>query len=317
MFISYSRRDSEYAVRVCNALESRGISYFLDKEGIHGGQSDFTKVITNEVMDCKVFLLIGSKHSFASDWVEREIHYCVTHKHDYKTSIFPLLIDDTPIPSHIEFELSKINWRFLSDGYSIENDLSAEVEELIKHPGIGLSKKEHKARKDKKVSYWLIALALVMFAAVGAYLLRDISEKDEARNSVHEYDSRLAEFDRTISDLSKLHASGDYESNFEGELALVNHADSVITSAQTLKEGFSESRYYSMFSSTDAQRKARIQVIRDSMFHVWKASAVKTFNDFHRMGYNIDRQISLIYAGRAEMVMPGDPEVTKILDELK
>lgn len=316
VFISYSRSDSEYVVRVCNALENRGISYFLDKEDIHGGQNDFTKVITNEVMDCKVFLLIGSKHSFASDWVEREIHYCVTRKQDYKSSIFPLITDNAEIPPHIEFELSKINCRFLSDGYSIENDLAAEVEELIKHPGIGLSKREFQIRKDKKLLYWLIALALLMLAAMGTYLYIDSSETGKARKSVHEFNSYLEEFDKSISELRVLHAVGDYESNFMGELAILNHADSLITSAQALKESFSENRNYSMFPNSDIVRKSQVQAIRDSMFLVWKTSALNAYRYFLQTGFKAEQQISVIYAERAESILPGDPEVAKILDKV-
>ena len=37
VFISYSRKDSDVANRICGAFDNAGISYFIDKQGLAGG----------------------------------------------------------------------------------------------------------------------------------------------------------------------------------------------------------------------------------------------------------------------------------------
>ena len=37
VFISYSRKDTEIAERICAALQNNGITYFIDRQGIGGG----------------------------------------------------------------------------------------------------------------------------------------------------------------------------------------------------------------------------------------------------------------------------------------
>ena len=39
VFISYSRKDTEVADKICSALDRAGLSYFIDRQGIGGGWS--------------------------------------------------------------------------------------------------------------------------------------------------------------------------------------------------------------------------------------------------------------------------------------
>lgn len=54
IFISYSRKDSETANRICKALDRAKISYFIDWQGI-GGAMEFPEILANAIIDCKLF----------------------------------------------------------------------------------------------------------------------------------------------------------------------------------------------------------------------------------------------------------------------
>lgn len=61
VFISYSRKDSEVAGQIYNALSAQGLTCFIDLEGISGG-TDFTDVIAEAIMGSRLFLLLASKN---------------------------------------------------------------------------------------------------------------------------------------------------------------------------------------------------------------------------------------------------------------
>ena len=108
VFISYSRKDSVVADKICSAFDQVGITYFIDREGIGGGH-EFPLELATAIMNSQIFLLLGSKNSYESKYTNAEIHFAFKKK-EHK-SILPYLLDDTPMPLEIDFILSTINWR--------------------------------------------------------------------------------------------------------------------------------------------------------------------------------------------------------------
>lgn len=74
VFISYSRKDSKIADRICSELKKNNITYFIDRKGIAGGL-EFPEIIVDAIENSKVFLFIGSKNSYASRYVINEVTY--------------------------------------------------------------------------------------------------------------------------------------------------------------------------------------------------------------------------------------------------
>jgi len=112
VFISYSRKDSEIAERLTKVMDGMGISYFIDRDGISGGEH-FINVIAEQIRTCRTFLFIGSSHSYESKWTMKEVAFAFQEK-DGK-DILPLLIDDTPLPHNYKFLFSDINILSLSE----------------------------------------------------------------------------------------------------------------------------------------------------------------------------------------------------------
>ena len=108
VFISYSRKDSAIADEICKAFDRVGITYFIDRKGIGGG-NEFPLELATSILNSQVFLLLGSKNSYESKYTNAEIHFAFKKKE--QKSILPYILDDTPMPLEIDFILSTINWR--------------------------------------------------------------------------------------------------------------------------------------------------------------------------------------------------------------
>lgn len=62
VFISYSRKDTAVADRVCRAFDRAGISYFIDRQGIGGG-FEFPRVLAENIVGARLFLLLASENA--------------------------------------------------------------------------------------------------------------------------------------------------------------------------------------------------------------------------------------------------------------
>ena len=108
VFISYSRKDSEVANRICKAFDEVGITYFIDRQGISGGL-EFPAVLAEAIINCKIFLYLASKNSYKSKFTQSEITFAFNKKPE--GSILPYIVDGSDLPLSLEFVFSAINWR--------------------------------------------------------------------------------------------------------------------------------------------------------------------------------------------------------------
>lgn len=103
IFISYSRQDKSTADIICKHLEANNISYFRDIFDI-SISSTFTQTLADAILDCRLVLFIGSKHSFASNYTSKEI----TFAYQNHIAILPLLTDDSQMPTRYSFMFSDV-----------------------------------------------------------------------------------------------------------------------------------------------------------------------------------------------------------------
>lgn len=124
IFISYSRLDISLAKKIQQALQCYGFKCFRDTSDIHASQ-DWIDIITERIMDCKLFLLLGSSNAYRSKWTKREISFADNHN----IQIVPYLIDNSELPHNLSFILSNITTRSMSD-FPI-GELAKELRVLI------------------------------------------------------------------------------------------------------------------------------------------------------------------------------------------
>ena len=111
VFISYSRKDrnpdapeSDVILQIRKAFNENGISFWMDEDGIHSGET-FASVISRNIAECKVFLFVSSAHSNSSRWTCGEI----ATANSYEKRIIPFRIDDTPYDPSVAIYLAALD----------------------------------------------------------------------------------------------------------------------------------------------------------------------------------------------------------------
>lgn len=87
IFISYSHKDTDYAHKLADALQNKGINVWIDERLDYGSQ--WPHEIQKQLDTCSAFIVIMSPRSFASEWVQSELQRA---KRKLKP-IFPLLLE--------------------------------------------------------------------------------------------------------------------------------------------------------------------------------------------------------------------------------
>ena len=124
IFISYSRTDIKLAEEIQQTLEKFGLRCFRDTSDIHISE-DWIDVLSDRILDSKVFLLLGSSNAYRSKWTKREVLFADNNQRQ----IVPYMIDNAQLPPKLSFLLGNLNQRSMSD-YPVEQ-LVDELKGLI------------------------------------------------------------------------------------------------------------------------------------------------------------------------------------------
>ena len=109
---------------ICKHLDDNNISYFRDIFDITIS-STFTEALADAILSCKLVLFIASKHSFASKYTSKE----VTFAYQNHIAIMPLLVDNTPMPTHLQFMFSDVQCMRLAE--SSTTRLISEIKDIL------------------------------------------------------------------------------------------------------------------------------------------------------------------------------------------
>ena len=106
VFISYSRKDSDEAEKLCQELEAAGVKYWIDRN-IHGS-ANFLSEITKNIRQCKVVIFIASNNSANSEWTQKEILYALKRE----KKIIPFRIGKFSFDTNdeLDFVFSNVQW---------------------------------------------------------------------------------------------------------------------------------------------------------------------------------------------------------------
>lgn len=127
VFISYSRRDTAIANKICHAMENQGISYFIDRQGIGGGQ-EFPEILAEAIIGSRIMLYLASTHSYNSKFTNNEITFAFNEKP--KGSILPYIVDGSHLPDTQRFIFSSVNVRTLEE-HPVETTLMKDLCKLL------------------------------------------------------------------------------------------------------------------------------------------------------------------------------------------
>ena len=95
-FLSYSRSDEHFALRLAKALQARGVAMWVDQLEIRPSEH-WDRAIERAVRDCRGLVVVLSPRSVASDNVADEISYAIQHR----KPVLPVLIEKCSLPLRI------------------------------------------------------------------------------------------------------------------------------------------------------------------------------------------------------------------------
>jgi len=121
VFISYSRKDIDFARKLAGDLEKAGFEVWWDISDLKGGD-DWVQVIPTAIESSRYFIILLSPDSVLSQWVEKEY----LHALKLRMKILPVMIRPCTVP----FALANINYLDFtaSDPVDSLNKLLADLE---------------------------------------------------------------------------------------------------------------------------------------------------------------------------------------------
>ena len=108
-FVSYSRADTDFVLRLCQDLRAAGASIWLDQLDIHPGE-EWDQAIERGLSECGRMLVVLSPQSVSSQNVLDEIGYALSKK----KSIIPVLYRDCEVPYRLN-RLEYVDFRTTYD----------------------------------------------------------------------------------------------------------------------------------------------------------------------------------------------------------
>jgi|GEM_PF-1506572 len=117
VFISHSSRDMDISLKVCEALEQRGVTCWIAPRDVTPG-SEWAEAISNAIMDAKVMLLIYSAHSAMSSQVTKELGLANKHR----LTVIPYKIDNTDMRGSFDYYLTGCHWITADAGGDLHTD---------------------------------------------------------------------------------------------------------------------------------------------------------------------------------------------------
>jgi hypothetical protein len=114
-FISYSSKNQLFADRLYADLQNKGVRCWLASEDLKIGEK-IRIVIDESIRFHDKLLLVLSKYSVASDWVEQEVETALDReRREKRTVLFPIRLDDTVMKIDVGWPALIKNTRNIGD----------------------------------------------------------------------------------------------------------------------------------------------------------------------------------------------------------
>lgn len=127
VFISYSNVNRNIADALCHVLEEYKIKCWIAPRNINVGEK-YGNVIEKAISACRIFVIIFSKDSRISPWVESELNLAFTDR----KIIMPFRIDDSKLEGEMRLMLNNKHWiDAFPDPYSSFGNLLEAIAKLV------------------------------------------------------------------------------------------------------------------------------------------------------------------------------------------
>lgn len=132
VFVSYSSEDRKFVNTIVQMMKEEKIAYWKAPEMIAAGSS-YAREIPRAIKECEVFLLVLSRTSQKSIWVEKEIDSAISHR----KTIIPFQIDDIPLNDTFRFYLNNVQMiSYVLDKEDAFAELKRQLKQLLNKDGV-------------------------------------------------------------------------------------------------------------------------------------------------------------------------------------
>ena len=171
IFISYSHKDTAYVEKLEKKLIDEGFDVWVDHRIDYG--SRWTKEIEKAIDTCDAYVIVMSKDSAESQWVERER----IHAERRRKPFFPLLLSGDGW-----FSLGNIQFVDVRGGKlppkDYYEDIAKFVPRKVNPASIGAGVQEN-APSKKNLSIWIGGVVVFGLLVMGGFALRNIFRDPE------------------------------------------------------------------------------------------------------------------------------------------
>ena len=131
VFVSYSSEDRKFVNTIVKMMKEEKRAYWKAPEMIAAGSS-YAREIPRAIKECEVFLLVLSRTSQKSIWVEKEIDSAISHR----KTIIPFQIDDIPLNDTFRFYLNNVQMiSYVLDKEDAFAELKRQLKQLLNKDG--------------------------------------------------------------------------------------------------------------------------------------------------------------------------------------
>jgi TPR repeat protein len=128
-FVSYASPDRAFAMELVKYLEARELKCWIAPRDVPGGQK-YAEVILKGLSDSGLFLLVFSKHSNASEHVQREVERAL----HLSKIIIPVRIADLMPSGSMDYYLATLHWL---DAFGADNEVAFDQAAHAVADGLG------------------------------------------------------------------------------------------------------------------------------------------------------------------------------------
>lgn len=157
VFISYSREDSQVARQLSEMLEAEGQRVFFDF-AIAAGE-DFTRTVERALADAEAVVVLLSKNSNRSRWVDAELRGALQGG----KVVIPVLLDEEAKSNWV--------WPLISDRNAIKLESPQQLAEVVRQVNRAIGYVDRPPTKPSNAArsrWWVTLLVAVLSAIVGA-----------------------------------------------------------------------------------------------------------------------------------------------------
>lgn len=159
-FVSYSRADSQFVLRLCQDLRSAGASIWLDRLDISAGE-EWDREIERGLAECGRLLVVLSPDSVSSQNVLDEVGFALAKK----KTVIPIIVRDCEVP----YRLSRLQYIDFRKDYSnalqeLSTALREDKDTRAEPAAVSI---EHKSERRPNRRFLLAGVAALVIALLG------------------------------------------------------------------------------------------------------------------------------------------------------